>query len=139
MPNLQKKVLEVAWWPKLDYDCRSWIKRCMVCKMIKGRPYGGSLWKSERYTAPFRVLMIDLIGKLTPKSEGCDHILTVIDVFSLWSWVEPLPNKKPNTVALKLFMRVYLDLSGYPLILRSDNGPEFTADVMKELNRLIGT
>ena len=32
----------------------------------------------------------------------------------------------------------YLDLAGFPTILRSDNGPEFTADLTRELNRLIG-
>ena len=34
---------------------------------------------------------------------------------------------------------VYLDLAGFPFILRSDNGFEFVAEVIKELNHLVGT
>ena len=32
-----------------------------------------------------------------------------------------------------------LHLAAFPLILRSDNGSEFTAELTRELNRLIGT
>ena len=37
-----------------------------------------------------------------------------------------------------LYKYVYLDLAGFPLILRSDNGSEFTAELTRELNQLIG-
>ena len=76
---------------------------------------------------------------MEPESEGCRYILTAMDVFSLWSWLVPLESKEPSEVAGALYRHVYLDLCGFPLILRSDDGSEFVADVTRELNRLIGT
>ena len=78
--------------------------------------------------------MVDLVGPLEPASEGYRYILTAMDVFSLWSWLVPLETKEPTEVAGELYRKVYLDLSGFPLILRSDNGSEFVADVTRELN-----
>ena len=51
----------------------------------------------------------------------------------------PLDSKSAMVVAGALMLHVYLDLCGFPTILRSDNGPEFTAELTRELNRLIGT
>ena len=62
-----------------------------------------------------------------------------MDVFSLWSWLVPLETKEPSEVSGALYRNVYLDLAGFPLILRSDNGSKFVADVTRELNRLVGT
>ena len=38
-----------------------------------------------------------------------------------------------------LFHGVFLDLEVFPVILRSDNGEEFVAEVMRELNNMLGT
>ena len=96
---LEQRVLEVAWWKRLGRDCHSWCMRCAVCRAIKGQPQGGTTWRSERYTAPFRVVMVDLVGPLEPPSEGYRYILTAMDVFSLWSWLVPLETKDPKEVA----------------------------------------
>ena len=61
-----------------------------------------------------------------------------MDVFSLWSWLQPMESKDPKEVSGTLYRHVYLDLVGFPLILRSDNGSEFVADVTREINRLVG-
>ena len=76
---------------------------------------------------------------MEPVSEGYSYILTAMDVFSLWSWLSPLESKGPRVLAGALYRYLYLDLAGFPLILRSDNESEFVADVTRELNRLIGT
>eukprot|EP00969_Alexandrium_andersonii_P157117 6945142-Alexandrium_andersonii.AAC.1 len=136
---LEARVLDVAWWPGLARDVESWVRRCPVCRAIKGRPLGSASWRSERYSAPFRVLQIDLITDLHPESDGCRHVLSAIDGFTEWLWLVPLVDKKPSTVAEALYLSVYLDLAGFPVILRSDNGPEFTAELTRELNRMVGT
>ena len=114
---LEQRVLEVAWWRRLGKDCHSWCMRCAVCRAIEGQPQGSTAWRSERYTAPFRVLMVDLVGPLEPESEGYRYILTAMDVFSLWSWLVPLETKEPSEVSGALYRNVYLDLAGFPLIL----------------------
>lgn len=136
---MESRVQTIGWWPTLRKDCEEWVMKCVICKSIKGQAIGGATWRSERYTAPFRVLQIDLITDLVPESHGCSHVLTAIDVFTLWLWLIPIEDKSAITVSRALLHHVYMDLGGFPTILRSDNGKEFTADLTREMNRLMGT
>jgi len=139
MPALEQRCLEVAWWPRLRRDCEAWVRRCPQCRASKGQPVGSCTWRSERYTAPFRVLQIDLVGLLVPESEGQTWIMTVIDVFTLWAWFIGIKDKTATTVARALYLHVYLDLAGFPVVLRSDRGREFMNETIGEMNRLLGT
>jgi hypothetical protein len=73
-----------------------------------------------------------------PESDGHNTIMTVIDMFSQWLWLVALIDRSARSVAEALFLYVYLDLAGFPLILKSDNGGEFVASVTRELNRMLG-
>ena len=137
--GVENKILTVGWWSDLRKDCEAWVSRCITCRAIKGHTLGASTWRSERYTSPFRVLQVDLITDLVPISNGYSHILTAIDCFTLWIWLIPIVDKSAISVATALLYGVYLDLAGFPVILRSDNGKEFVAEVTRELNDLLGT
>ncbi len=65
--------------------------------------------------------------------------MTVIDMFTLWLWLCPISGKSAETVATALLQTCYMDIAGFPVILRSDRGGEFTNELMRELNRLVGT
>ena len=138
--KLEERVMEVAWWPGLNKDCAEWTRKCVVCKAVKGQPIGSAWWRSERYTAPFRVLQMDLIGEIVPQTaEGYNFVLTVVDCFTTWLWLVPLVGKSSAAVAEAFFLHIVLDLAGFPVILRSDRGSDFTGELMQELNRLMGT
>ena len=46
--------------------------------------------------------------------------------------------KDASSVAKALVRHVFLDMCGFPLILRSDNGVEFTASLVSEMKQLLG-
>ena len=103
MPHLLEKVQEVGWWKGMVQDCVRWCDNCVTCKATKGHTHASSSWRSERYTSPFRVLQIDLCGSWEPRSQGCNFVLTAIDMFSQWLWLVPIVDNKAPTVALALF------------------------------------
>jgi hypothetical protein len=124
----------------MSSDCDEWIGRCVQCRIAKGQAIGASVHRSERYSAPFRVLMMDTVGPIQPQAtKGYQYVLTVIDMFSYWLWLLPLEDQAAEEVAKMLYLHVMLDLAGFPAILRSDNGKEFTGRIVRELNRLLGT
>ena len=82
---------------------------------------------------------MDLVGELSPKSGEYSYVLTALDAFTLWLWLVPIVGKSAEVVAAAFYLHVVLDIAGFPTILRTDNGTEFTATLMRELNRLIGT
>ena len=104
---LEARIKEHCWWPNLARDCESWTRRCVHCRAIKGKVVGSSVLVSQRYTSPFRILQIDLITDLRPESEGCLHVLSCVDGFSLWLWLVPLDKKDAGTVAAALYLHVY--------------------------------
>ena len=70
---------------------------------------------------------IDLleIKKISKENKGFNFLLTVIDVYTKFAWVVPLPNKKSNTV-LEAFKDIISNLNEKPLNIVSDLSNNFT-------------
>ena len=69
---------------------------------------------------------IDLadMSNLTDHNENQRFLLIVIDVFSKYLWVQPLPNKS-HTSVINAFQKIFKQTTRRPRTLRSDNGTEF--------------
>ena len=84
---------------------------------------------------PFSTLCVDIIGPLSPLSDGYRYILTLIDMCTGFPEALALKDITTNTVAealLEIFSRV-----GLPLKVHSDRGYQFTSDMMREVYRLL--
>jgi hypothetical protein len=64
------------------------------------------------------------VSSLASKNEGIKYLLTCIDVFSKYAWVEPLKSKTGN--ALVTAFESILQSGRKPMILQTDQGKEFT-------------
>ena len=69
---------------------------------------------------------------------GARYILTVIDCFSRYPWLIPIRENKSSEIADCLMKHVFLGECMFPVVIRSDNGPEYMGDIIKELNKLLG-
>uniref|UniRef100_K7EX21 Integrase catalytic domain-containing protein n=1 Tax=Pelodiscus sinensis TaxID=13735 RepID=K7EX21_PELSI len=77
---------------------------------------------------------MDLVGPLEPTKNRCSYILVVIDYATRYPEAVPLRNITASTVAeelVKIFARV-----GLPEEILTDQGTNFTSNLMKELCRL---
>ena len=77
---------------------------------------------------------MDLIDFRGLPDKNFKYILHIKDHFTRFSWAYPLSSKRTNVVALKLF-ELFTEI-GPPTILQSDNGGEFTSEVIKSLSKL---
>ena len=59
------------------------------------------------------------------------YVLSVLDVFSRYTWLRPLPDKKSSTVKTR-FCKI-LKLYGYPRVVQHDCGSEFRKSFQKWL------
>ena len=104
----------------------------MLCAGDRGSG-GVTAWsRTQHYEHPFRALQIDGI---TCRDK---YVITVIDCFSRWCWLVPTDTKDGENVGRILLENVVLSIPCFPTILRSDRGPEFVNDVIREINRLLG-
>ena len=120
-------------------DVRNWCRRCRHCQSERGVP-GVSAWtRTELYSRPFRVIQIDTVHcRDREDAGGARYIPTVIDCFSRYPWLIPIRENKSSEIADCLMRHVFLGESMFPVVIRSDNGPEYMGDIIKELNKLLG-
>ena len=57
-------------------------------------------------------------------NDGYKFLLIVIDVFSKYLWVQPIPDKS-HTSVIEAFKKIFQQTSRRPRTLRTDNGTEF--------------
>ena len=128
------------WWPHMFEDIRRWCRRCLACQAEHGST-GISAWsRTEFYSRPFRVLEFDLIkchDAQSSATRASDYVMTVVDCFSRWVWIVPIPDRKARTVADALLTRVLLGLALFPAVLRSDNALEFVSEIVECMNRTL--
>jgi len=86
---------------------------------------------------PFEVVATDLFGPLPVTRKGNTHILVIIDHHT--RWVECISMKEPTASRVaEAIMNRWITRWGVMRVLLSDNGPQFTADLMQELANVHG-
>ena len=74
--------------------------------------------------------LIEVIN-IAKSNRGYRYLLTVVDVFSKYAWVEPVKNKTGHDVTI-VFERILKgSQSRQPQNLQTDNGEEFTTNTSK--------
>jgi transposase InsO family protein len=128
-------------WPGMTNDVKNFIKSCSTCQECK-RPI------LSRMRAPLQPLPVpdrpnvrihtDLFGgHLKGSANGNKWIIVITDAFSKYSLAVPIPTKDAKTVAKAIFDR-WLVLFSIPLQILTDQGKEYSNEVMQELSILLG-
>jgi len=83
---------------------------------------------------PLKRVAVDLVGEIFPvSSRGHRYILTVVDYATRYPEAVPLKNISTITVAealVSIFSRI-----GIPQEILSDQGTQFTSNLIKEVGR----
>ena len=87
---------------------------------------------------PWEHITIDFITGL-PTSQGYNAIMVVVDRFTKYGIAIPTTGEISSMGATKLFRDHMWKQFGIPWKVISDHGPQFAAQFMKDLHRLVGT
>jgi transposase InsO family protein len=121
-------------WQFQRQHVRYFIDHCPCCQkmsMLK-TPIHAHGFSTSTYT-PMECLNIDFIG---PFPDG-GFVLVIIDTFT--RWVELFHTKDASALSAATCLFQHFGRFGAPLQLRSDNGPHFIADLIREFLALVGT
>lgn len=97
------------------------------------RPHKEAIIRPIVVSGPRKLWQMDLVdftSYRSPQNQNTNYLLSVIDVFSKFAYVIPLPNKTAATLAEKLREIFAIEK---PSSLQSDNGTEFKNDDMTRL------
>ena len=120
-------------------DVRRYVEECDLCQRMKNRTekFAGKLKPSEILEKPWTHLMVDFITKLVVVAEK-DAILVVCNRLSKITHFVAVTERTLVEGLARLFRDNVWKLHGLPERIVSDRGPQFTAELMKELNRMLG-
>ena len=125
-------------WMGMSRQVADYVKRCGDCQRYKAsnlRPAG--LLQTPVMKQCFEVLAMDLFGPLVASPEGMRWIFIVEDCASRWVELFALYEATAERCATTLLDEVILRY-GVPRRIISDNGGQFTSDVMQKLVHCLG-
>ena len=118
----------------LRQKVKRFIRECPACQKMSqlkipiiAHPFSASTY------LPMECLNMDFIGPFPNKG----YILAFVDTFTRWIEMFVTPDATSGSTANCLLQ--HFGRFGTPAQLRSDRGPHFVADVIKEFTELVGT
>jgi len=127
------------WWPGVTRDVGKYVEGCDLCQRMKNRTEElvGKLKLSEVPQKMWSHLTVDFIMKL-PVVAGKDVILVVCDRLSKMTYFVTTIEETSAEGLARLFRDNVWKLHGLPESVVLDRGPQFAAELTKELNRMLG-
>ena len=123
----KQRAKDVLFWPGMARDIEELVSNCDICLRYQPSNPKEPMLSSEVPTRPWEVVSTDLFCL-----DGEDFLL-IVDSYSQYIEIAKLSNttsKKVIECTKSVFAR-----HGIPAIVKSDNGPQYTAAEYKEFSR----
>ena len=127
------------WWPGVMRDVGKYIEGCDLCQRMKNitEELVGKLKLSEVPEKPWTHLMVDFIMKLLVVA-GKDAILVICNRLSKMTHFVATTEGTSVEGLARLFRDNVWKLHRLLESVVSDRGPQFAAELMKKLNKMLG-
>ena len=125
-------------WIGMWSDVAAFVRSCDPCQRAKNTlPARAGLLQSRNILLPFDVIHIDLFGPIRKSRAGNRFVLTIVDAYTRWPILVPLPVSTSDVVAETIWTNV-ITVHGCPNQIVTDQGPQFTSKLFKDLNQALG-
>ena len=120
-------------------EVKRYVEGCDACQQNKNRTEqpAGKLMPDSIPDKAWMHILADFITKL-PLAQGYSSILVVVDWFTKMAHFVPTTEKTTAEGLARLFRDNVWQLHGLPESIISDRGPQFAAELMRELNEMLG-
>jgi len=122
-------------WPNMSKHVHMILQRCVDCQRMQITKRTFRPLQHIDAVHPFDHIAIDL-AEFIPTARSNKYILLLVDVATKFSILHVLPNKTAFSVAQALLHT--FSLFGFPLVLQSDNGTEFSNSILASIRDAMG-
>ena len=131
--KLTELLRTLIWHPEMNSVVGDICRTCLQCQQFKthAQLLAPPVLKMAM-TRPFELMSLDLL-MLPTTPHGNKYCLVCVDHFSKWAALTPLKNKKGSTVADAFGGKILPFLPRVPERVLTDNGAEFTSELMKRV------
>ena len=119
----KQRAKDVLFWPLMGKDIEQLISKCQICLECQPSNPREPMISEKPATRPWESISTDLF-----KWEGEDYLL-VVDSYSHFIEIARLSNTTSQTVIMHT--KSIMARHGIPTIVKSDNGPQYTAEEYK--------
>lgn len=115
------------WFAQMNKFVKKYIQSCLNCLYMKGTrgPQAGYLHPIPKSNIPFETIHIDHVGPFVKTKKGNTHLLTIVDGFTKFLFLEAVKSTEAKYVIKVLESFIYL--FGVPTRMISDRGSCFTS------------
>lgn len=127
------RIKKKFYWYKMGDTIKSYIRSCNICNEHKKASRKARCPLTQYHAgAPMERVHIDFLGPLPETSSGNTNILVMIDQFTKWVEIVPLPSQTAEVTA-KAAVNEFFTRFGCPFSIHSDQGRNFESQLFKSL------
>ena len=123
MEKCKLRARELLFWPGMNKDIERVVSKCSICLTHRNTQQKETLMPHETPERPWQILGTDLFSW-----HGRDFLI-IVDYYSRYWEVEPLPDTRAATVIQKT--KTILARHGSAAVIKSDNGPQYGQEYKK--------
>ncbi|GFV90029.1 hypothetical protein TNCV_4643691 [Trichonephila clavipes] len=133
------RLSENFFWQNMYKDTKNFVRSCTVCLSRKNafKIPPAPHQPVEQSQEPGETCHIDIFGPLKTTPKGNSYVLSMIDAFTKYIHIVPLPDIKSSTIS-KAFFDNYIVHRGCPHKLVVDNATYFKSSEFVEFCRVMG-
>ena len=136
--NTYEQFIRRFYFPGAASEAMLVVKLCHQCQKNQPKPKGQhNTLASTPVGDAFCKWSIDFVGPLPTSRYGHSYILTAKDCFTRWVEAFPTENMTAQTVARTLEKEIF-SRYGIPEQIHSDQGTQFTSQLMQEVYKELG-
>lgn len=133
MDKTYDKIRSKYHWRGLFKDVTTYVKNCVLCASNSMRKDKRPLQEMDKVHFPMEKVAIDTCGPYPESHNGNKYLITMIDMYSGWPEMYPVPDKSAETVA-HVMLNHFIPTHACPLVLLSDNGTEFCNKIIDKIS-----
>ena len=132
----KKRIKQKYHWYSLSKDTKVYVTGCKSCNMNKHPNKKNRCPLTINQAGyPLEKVHIDFMGPFPRTRDGNEHLLVIVDSFSKWCELIPLPSQEAETTAWAMVKDFFLKF-GCPIEIVSDQGRNFESDLFAEMCKL---
>lgn len=121
------------YWYKMQEAVKTYVRSCEICsKHKKATRKAKCPLTSYHSGAPMERVHIDFLGPLPEIQKGNTNILVMVDQFTKWVEIVPLPSQTAEVTA-KAAVNEFFTRFGCPFTIHSDQGRNFESVLFKSI------
>ena len=94
------RVKQSFFWYRMSRDIKKYVRGCALCNINKAANQQNKFPLVQNHAGlPLEKVHIDFIGPLPVSAKGNQHILVLVDQFTKWIEVVPLPSQRAEATA----------------------------------------